>query len=328
MFRSWFRQGAIPILGILLITTAACGPQAATPTEGTATPTVAPAVPSPTTAPPVATATPLPATATPLLPTATPSPEPPTATAAPPTATEPPASPTAVRDLAARPTATGEPEDCFRSVGVVISRVDQAYHHQPGDAATIAKDLQSACVDDRALAIWALGSIHDPAAIPALQAYVAASPDGDWRRDEYDLVPVAQAAIAYIQAPLDTTHTYMVRPRGLYGEMPKYDADGNLNLIPMQTIKAGEPLIRVQKIHPATCAPTTVARRRLSSSARNAPTTPRRTTWRSACTPSPSRATSSRSIWSRTPNLVKQRRANENRPPHGERVLLCRMGRA
>jgi hypothetical protein len=127
--------------------------------------------------------------------------------------------------------------------------VDQAYNHQPGDTATIAKDLQSACVDDRALAIWALGSIHDQTALPALQAYVAAHPDGDWRRAEYDLVPVAQAAIAYIQAPPDTTHTYMVRPRGLYAAQPKYDADGNLNRSPVQTIPAGAPLIRVQKIH-------------------------------------------------------------------------------
>src|SRR6478752_2278772 len=112
MLRSWFRRGAIPVLGILLITMTACGPQAATPTEVAATATVAPAMPS---------ATPQPATATP---------EPPTATAVPPTATEAPASPTAARDLAARPTATEEPEDCFRSVGVIISRVDQAYNHQ------------------------------------------------------------------------------------------------------------------------------------------------------------------------------------------------------
>ncbi len=252
MLRFWLRRGAIPVLGIFLITMAACGPQAATPTEVAATPTevaatatLALAVPS---APPQpATATSEAPTATPLLLTATA--EPPTATVMPPTATEPPAAPTAARDLAGRPTATAEPEDCFRSVGVVISRVDQAYNHQPGDTATIAKDLQSACVDDRALAIWALGSIHDQTAIPALQAYVAAHPDGDWRRDEYDLVPVAQAAIAYIQAPLDTTHTYMVRPRGLYAAQPQYDADGHLNLSPVQTIPAAAPLIRVQTIH-------------------------------------------------------------------------------
>jgi hypothetical protein len=251
MFRSWFRRGAIAGLGLVLLTTAACGPEAATPTQVAPTATVAAlpadtAVPATATSEP-ATATVAPATPSPEPPTATP--EPPTATPEPPTATEPPVSPTAARDLAGRPTATAEPEDCFRSVGVVISRVDQAYNHQPGDTATIAKDLQSACVDDRALAIWALGSIHDQTAIPALQAYVAAHPDGDWRRDEYDLVPVAQAAIAYIQAPLDTTHTYMVRPRGLYAAQPQYDADGHLNLSPVQTIPAAAPLIRVKTIH-------------------------------------------------------------------------------
>ncbi len=209
------------------------------------------------TPPPLPTATTVPATATTAPPTATT--VPPTATALPATATA--GLPTATAGLptatpqsaphnpqAVRPSATAEPESCFQSVGGVFHWMDVVNSHQPGDLKEIGVGLMSACVDDRRLALWALGSVHEAAGTALLDRYLAAHPVGDWVRDEYDLVPVAQAARAYLSVAQNKIDTYAVRPISIYSTIPQYDGDGQALTEPVGHIAPGTHLTLLERV--------------------------------------------------------------------------------
>ncbi|HMA35476.1 MAG TPA: hypothetical protein VKY74_13485 [Chloroflexia bacterium] len=259
-WKHWLAGCAFLLAGLLL---QACGGADVAPTPGsdlaTASPTLAAATatrppPSPTLVPATATQVPVvpsptaePPTLPPtLLPTGTPAP---TATVPPPrpaesTATPPASSP----NVAARPTATAEPDSCERTTMYAYGWRERAASRQPGATLEIAQSLQGPCVDDRWLALWALGSRHDRAALPALASYLAAHPDGDWRGDAYDLVPVARAAVAYIQAPRDPRHTYAIATLHLYAAPPHFDENGGATPAPAIVVPAGTPLVLLGEV--------------------------------------------------------------------------------
>jgi hypothetical protein len=205
-------KGWLAAIALALAALPACGAPAA--------PGAPPAATAALTALPAAVVTPTPAPPQIPVPGAAPSATPPDAAPATVTLSSPPPG-----TPAARATATAEPESCFRAVGAIYNWYDLLDTYQPGDAPKLTQSLASPCVEDRWLSIWALGSAHDPAALPALDAYLAAHPAGDWFRDEFDLAPVARAAISYTRAPLDPTRTYTVRNVTLYPRAPTVAAD-------------------------------------------------------------------------------------------------------
>ncbi|MDQ2809869.1 MAG: hypothetical protein M3Z04_23570 [Chloroflexota bacterium] len=147
-----------------------------------------------------------------------------------------------------RPTATNEPEDCSQSVGGVYHWMDLVNGHRPGDLKEIGAGLLGACVDDRRLALWALGSVHEPAGVALLDRYLAAHAAGDWVRDEYDLLPVARAARAYLSATQNKIDTYAVRPISIYSTVPQYDGDGQPLTAPVGHIAPGTRLTRLERV--------------------------------------------------------------------------------
>jgi len=120
--------------------------------------------------------------------------------------------------------------------------------YQPGGAGPILAGLRSACAEDRWLALWASGSIHDPAALPALQAYLAAHPHGDWLGDRFDLVPVAQAAVAYIQAPRDPVHTYAVTDLYLYPQIPNFAGGAGATASAIARLVPGSAITLLERV--------------------------------------------------------------------------------
>jgi len=126
--------------------------------------------------------------------------------------------------------------------------MDLVNSHAPGDRQEIEAGLLGACVDNRRLALWALGSVHEAAGGVLLDRYLAAHPAGDWVRDEYDLRPVAQAARAYLSAPQNARDTYAVRPISIYSAVPKYDGDGQALTAPVGHIAPGTRLTRLERV--------------------------------------------------------------------------------
>ncbi len=234
------RAAAGGLLGLLLL--AACGTAPATPTAPPPTvpavPTAVPTPPSATPAPLAPTATIAPPTATVVPPTATAMPPaPPTITVAPPTVI--PETPVPV---AARATSTPEPDACALSVGQVQNWELRVWNHQPGDTDAAVAGLADACAENRWLALWAVGSIHDPTTASAVQAYLARHPDGDWLGDEFDMVPLARATLAYLAAPQDPSHTYAVDMLRLYPQVPAFSANGGATPGPALTVAPGTAL--------------------------------------------------------------------------------------
>ena len=229
------------------------------PTRISLPPLPAPALPATATTVPPST-TEVPATATTVSATATAVPA--TVTTLPATATGLPAPATPARPLptatpqsairnpqsSVRPSATEEPEDCFQSVGGVYHWMDVVNSPPPGDRHEIEAGLLGACVDNRRLALWALGSVHEAAGGVLLDRYLAAHPAGDWVRDEYDLRPVAQAARAYLSAPQTKIDTYAVRPISIYSAIPQYDSDGQALTAPVGQIAPGTRLTRLERV--------------------------------------------------------------------------------
>ncbi|HUS16339.1 MAG TPA: HEAT repeat domain-containing protein [Chloroflexia bacterium] len=146
-----------------------------------------------------------------------------------------------------QPTATTEPDECFLSVGATMNWELRVSDHKAADMPAIVDALQDPCADNRWLAIWALGSIHDPATRPALEAYRAAHPAGDWHGDLFDMVPLAGAALAYLDSPQDATHTYSVRELPLFDKLPRF-AGGSEDLDPARMIPAATPLELLERM--------------------------------------------------------------------------------
>jgi hypothetical protein len=137
--------------------------------------------------------------------------------------------------------------------------VDQ---YKPGDLAAILPGLQAPCIAERRLAIWALASVHDPAAVEPLAAYIAAHPDGDWldmdlawKGEDLNLVDLAYSAIAYIEAPASTTETYTIRALPVYHEVPALDAQGAPTGDPNRTLAPGTPLHLGDRVQPGGTLP-------------------------------------------------------------------------
>ncbi len=222
------------------------------PATATELPTTATVVPATPTAYVLATATPLSDMAPPVPPTAVALPT--TTTAPPPTAPAAPQLPTLTppsasgNSQAPQPTATDEPESCLRSVGSVFNWYDTVNRHKQGDLTAIQVGLTSACVDDRRLALWALGSVHEAAGGALLDRYLAAHPTGDWVRAEFDLLPVARAAHAYLNTPQTATDTYAVAPIAIYTTIPTYDTAGQSATKPVADIAPGTHLTLLGRV--------------------------------------------------------------------------------
>ncbi len=126
--------------------------------------------------------------------------------------------------------------------------MDLVNGHRPGDLKEIGAGLLGACVDDRRLALWALGSVHEPVGVALLDRYLAAHSAGDWVHDEYDLLPVARAARAYLSAAQNKIDTYAVRPISIYSTVPQYDGDGQPLTAPVGHIAPGTRLTRLERV--------------------------------------------------------------------------------
>jgi hypothetical protein len=163
------------------------------------------------------------------------------ATDTPPPATRPP-------QAAARPTATDEPEECFRSIGTAYSWYDLVKAHKVGDVKQIAAGLTSACAEDRWFALWALGSVHDPAGLPPLDHYLTTHPKEDWYGDAFDLRPLALVTRAYIQAPRLPGKTNAVRYIALYKAIPVFGPDGQTAAEPVRRVEPGMALTLVERV--------------------------------------------------------------------------------
>ncbi|MGI8588461.1 MAG: hypothetical protein ACR2M0_12375 [Chloroflexia bacterium] len=157
-----------------------------------------------------------------------------------PSTTQTPA-PRAVNPQSAIPTATDEPDACQDIVGNVYRWRGMIDNYSHSDAQKVTPNLQSPCVESRWLAVWVLGSVRDRAALPSLEAYIAAHPNGDWLHDDFDVTAVARAAVAYINAPADPPRNYATENLPLYNAVIHY-TDGVHPPDPVKVVPAGTPL--------------------------------------------------------------------------------------
>lgn len=244
----------LPACGSGATDTPAPTPPPAVAATATSAPTIAPTstveIATPTATAAADTTTPVDTATSIVLPTVM-STEPPTRTPIPVAILT--AAPTATlasrtQQAATRPTATSEPEDCFRSIGSAYSWYDLVKGHKVGDVKQIAAGLTSACAEDRWFALWALGSVHDPTGLPPLDHYLTTHPKEDWYGDAFDLRPLALVTRAYIQAPRLPGKTHSVRYIALYKTIPVFGPDGQTADEPVRRAEPGAALTLVERV--------------------------------------------------------------------------------